>query len=456
VVVAVNKMDLAGYSQATFDAIVAEFSAFLGQVGLVPRAFVPIAAFHGVNLTAPAPEMPWYQGPPLLGQIDGFAKEAAPEDQPLRLPVQDVYKFTEQRDDRRIVAGRVETGAVKAGDRVAFWPSGKKATVKTLEEFNVPSPGVFRAGKSCGLTLDPEIYVRPGEVMVRDDQGRPHVGTRLRVNVFWMGRQPFVTGRKYKLKLATAQTTVWLEDILTVLDASNLGTESRSQVDQYEVGECVLETLKPVAYDLTSDLAATGRFVIVDGYEIAGGGIILEDLGAEKKLLARHLADREARWTRSPVVQAERRFQRGHGATVVVVTGAGGLEALGTAVEARLLAQGRFAYYLGLKNALLGLADTGDRSEALRLLGETAHLFVDAGAVFVTSVPHLDADELEVLTALAHPADVVTVALADPGAGVDTPDLPATSLVLDPLPVDENAGRLVAFLASRIELEYVL
>jgi bifunctional enzyme CysN/CysC len=470
VIVAVNKMDLAGYSQTVFDKIVAEFTEFLAQVGLRPQAFVPIAAFHGVNLTQPSPaELGWYQGPSLLGQIDRFAKEPPAVDQPLRLPVQDVYKFTEEGDDRRIVAGRVETGTVKAGDRVTFWPSGKRAVVKTLEEFNRPTPASFGPGKSVGLTLDPEIYVKPGEILVREDQPRPKVGTRLRVNIFWMGRQPFVAGRKYKLKLAAAQTPVWLEEIVSVLDASNLGTETRDQVEQYEVGQCVLETYKPLAYDLTADLAATGRFVIVDGYEIAGGGIILEDLGSEKRILARHLADREARWVRSPVAQAECKARHGHDATVVVLTGpeTADLTGLGVALEARLLAQGRFAYFLGLKNALLGLqADqeaspgTGalDRSETVRRLGETAHLFADAGAVFVTSVPDLDHDELQVLQALARPAGVLTVAVPGPGTGTESPDLPPATLDLAPgLTPATAAEDVLRLLASKAILpEYDL
>jgi bifunctional enzyme CysN/CysC len=377
VIVAINKMDLADYSQQKFDAIVSEFSTFLAQIGIVPQAFVPIAAFHGVNLTSPSPkEMPWFQGPSLLGQIDRFAKEAEASKQPLRLPVQDVYKFTEEGDDRRIIAGRVETGSVKAGDNVVFWPSGKRATVKTLEEFNRPTPASFEAGKSVGVTLDPEIYVRQGDIMVREDQPRLHVGTRLKVNVFWMGRQPFIQGHKYKLKLGTASTTVWLEEIRSVLDASNLGTETRAQVEQYEVGECVLETFKPVAYDLTADIAATGRFVIVDGYEIAGGGIILEDLGAEKKR------------------QTRRR------SSLVVLTG-DDLSARGAELEANLHEQGQFAYCVHV---------TSDRSETLRRLGEAASLLADAGATLIATVPDLTPGELETLQQLAHPAEIMAIA----------------------------------------------
>ncbi|HTH13615.1 MAG TPA: adenylyl-sulfate kinase, partial [Spirochaetia bacterium] len=200
---------------------------------------------------------------------------------------------------------------------------------------------------------------------------------------------------------------------------------------------------------------------IVDGYEIAGGGIILEDLGSEKKILARHLADREARWVRSPVAQAERKARHGHDSTVIVLTGpeTADLTGLGAALEAQLLTQGRFAYYLGLKNALLGLqadqeVSTGtgavDRSETVRRLGETAHLFADAGALFVTSVPDLDPDELGVLRALVRPAEVLTVAVPGPGTGTESPDLPPATLDLGPgLSPAEGADRVVRLLEDR-------
>jgi len=154
---------------------------------------------------------------------------------------------------------------------------------------------------------------------------------------------------------------------------------------------------------------------------------------------------------------------------VVVLTGpeAADLTGLGAALEAELLTQGRFAYYLGLKNALLGLqadqeasAGTGtlDRSETVRRLGETAHLFADAGALFVTSVPDLDADELEVLRALVRPAEVLTVAVPGPGTGTESPDLPPVTLDLDPgLSPADGAHRIVRLLADRaIVPEYVL
>lgn len=477
VVVAINKMDLVQYSQSVYEAIVDEYRAFLAQVGITPQAFVPLAAFHGVNLSVPAPsELGWFAGGSLLEHIDRFAKEASLAAKPLRLPVQDVYKFTEEGDDRRIIAGRVETGGVRVGDKVVFWPSGKKATVKTLEEFNRSVPATFGVGKSAGLTLEPEIYVRQGDVMAREGQAQPRVGSRMRVNVFWMGRTPFVQGRKYKLKIGTAAVPVWLEEIRSVLDASSLDRETRRQVEQYEVGECVLESSKPIAFDLSADIAQTGRFVIVDNYEISGGGIILEDLGSEQRLLAEHLEKREAAWTRSQAGAALRSARYGQQSTFVLLTGQDEAElaTLGAGLEAALLEGGRFVYYLGLKNALLGVgAEAEDRAEVLRRLGETAHLFTDAGAIFITSVAGLEAAEFEALQALASPADILTVTVAGGDPGAPAPDLPAAALILGPAPragvggprdpgrhydeLDERVIRISRLLAERKILpEYYL
>jgi bifunctional enzyme CysN/CysC len=283
-----------------------------------------------------------------------------------------------------------------------------------------------------------------------------------------MGRQPFAQGRKYKLKIGTSAVPVWLEEIRSVLDASSLDRDSRDRVEQYEVGECVLETAKPIAFDLSADIAQTGRFVIVDNYEISGGGIILEDLGGGSRLLEEHLARREASWQRSPLARSLRAGRYGHQSAFVLLAGPDetALAELGGALEAGLLAGGRYVYYLGLKNALLGVSQGAeDRGEALRRLGETAHLFTDSGAIFVATVPELEATELAVLQALAGPADAIVVVLAADGSALE-PDLPPAALELPALPpgpagreaaLRERAEAIVRLLAERrVVPEYYL
>lgn len=287
VVVLVNKMDLVGYDLKVFENLRKEYNEFLGPLGVFPKAYVPICAREGENI---ANKASWWDGPTLVDHLDSFEKEPGLEALPLRFPVQDIYKFTENNDDRRIFAGTLETGSLKAGDEVVFHPSGKESKVTTLETFHTKSLEKFVAGQASGVTLQDELYIRPGEILCRKGEPQPKVGSRFRVNLFWLGRSPLIKGKRYKLKIGTARVSVQLIKVLNVLDASDLTTvKTKEQVDRHDVAEAVLETAKPVAFDLVSDLRHTGRFVLVDQYKIAGAGILLESLPGERQALREHV-----------------------------------------------------------------------------------------------------------------------------------------------------------------------
>ncbi len=285
IVVAVNKMDLVDYSKEVFEDIRDEYVAFLARIGATPRFFVPLAAFPGEGMVGPSEKMPWYKGPDLLAAVDAFEKAPSKSDQPFRLPVQDVYKFTARGDDRRITTGRVESGTLRVGDKVVFHPSGKSSTVKSIEAFSAPKRDSVEAGTSTGVTLTSQLYVNRGEIMVRADEPAPQVSDRIRANVFWMGRAPFRMGREYFLKLGTAKVPARLEHINFKIDASESGSEASTEmVERHDVADVVLQLRKPIAFDPTSLLEGTGRFVIVDEYEIAGGGIIREALSDDARM----------------------------------------------------------------------------------------------------------------------------------------------------------------------------
>jgi len=211
--VLVNKMDLVNYSQQVFEDIKAEFGDFLAKVDIRPASFIPVSGMEGDNIASLSPNTPWYNGLTMLQQMDAFTPVPSPEKMSFRMPVQGVYKFTEGGDSRRIIAGTVEAGSVKAGDEIVFYPSGKKTTVKTLEVFNVPTPERFEAGNAAGFTMEEEIFVRRGEIACRRDEPAPQVGVRLKANIFWLGRENFSAGRKYFLKCGTARTEMRLEQM---------------------------------------------------------------------------------------------------------------------------------------------------------------------------------------------------------------------------------------------------
>src|SRR5438477_645664 len=158
IAVLVNKMDLENYSEARFNQIESEYRAWLKSIGVEPKFFIPIAAKHGDNIASRSPNTPWWQGPTVLETLDEFKVTDIPHNQPLRFPIQDVYRF----DDRRILAGRIEAGSIKVGDRVVFSPTNKSTTVKSIQRWNAPPGHSASAGESIGITLTEQIFIARG------------------------------------------------------------------------------------------------------------------------------------------------------------------------------------------------------------------------------------------------------------------------------------------------------
>ena len=412
VAVCVNKMDIVDYSQSVFEAIKDEYSEFLRQVSIRPTGFIPASAREGDNIVTLSEQIPWYAESSVLEIIDSFKKEPARTDKPLRFPVQDIYKFTAQQDDRRIVAGRIETGEINIGDEVIFLPSEKRSTIASIEGFNLPEQKEqAEAGESIGVTLTEQVYITPGELMCKVFQRQAKVATRLKVNIFWMSRQPMIKNKRYKMKIAGTRVPVWLRDVTTVLDASELTTDStRQQIERNDVAECVLETLKPVAFDISSEIAQTGRFVIIDNYEIAGGGVVLEKQQSAVNRITERVEQRSRNWNRSAITPQMRSQRYNQRSTLVLISGPAnmGKKDLAKALEEDMFNAGRSVYYLGLSNSLLGIdtdIESTDRDEYLRRLGEISHLFTDAGLILITTISGLDDYELEMINTLNKPND---------------------------------------------------
>jgi bifunctional enzyme CysN/CysC len=390
VAVLVNKMDLADHSEARFQAIESEYRSWLKTIGIEPRCFIPIVAKHGDNIAAPSARMTWWTGPTVLQALDDFRVHDLPVDQPLRLPIQDVYRF----DERRILAGRIESGTLRVGDRLAFAPGRKTSTVKTIERWNAPSREVAQAGESIGLTLTEQIFVERGAVATLETTP-PYELTQFKARVFWMGRNPFRPGRAYKLKLATQETECEIDRIDRIIDASTLDPVAQpgqaKAIGRHEVGELTLRTRRPVAFDVHQEIAATGRFVIVDGYDVCGGGIVVDD-AYPRRTAEGGVRSENIFWSHGKVTAAHRARRNGHAGMVVWLTGlsGSGKSTLATEVERELFNLGKQAYVLDGDNVRHGLcSDLAfsplDRKENIRRVGELAKLFADAGLICVTA-----------------------------------------------------------------------
>lgn len=396
VAVLVNKMDLVGYKQSVYDDIKDEYEKFLKKINIVPKTFIPVSGMEGDNIAHKSENMPWYEGLTVLQQMDEFNTIPAPENMPFRMPVQGVYKFTGSNDSRRIIAGTVDAGKVRAGDQLVFYPSGKKTSVKTLEVFNAETPTEFTAENAAGFTMTEEIFVKRGEIACLASEEAPQVGVRMKVNLFWLGKENLKLNKTYFLKCGTAKVEMRLESVERVVNASDLSCISRQYVEKNEVAECILKLDRPIAFDLAGTIEATSRFVIVDDYEIAGGGIITEAMKDDA------YDNKNIRWSGDAMTEGERARLLGNSGLVVWMTGLSGSGKTTTAqeVERRLVAQGIPAYVLDgdkLRRGLnqdLGFSDE-DRKENIRRTTEVAKMFKDAGIVtFVTLIsPFAEARE---------------------------------------------------------------
>jgi len=451
IAVIVNKMDLVGYSQEVFDGIVAEYTAFLRRFDVSPVWIIPVSGVTGENVAAPAPNLAWYNGPTVLDALEGFENRPPLTSAVFRMPVQGVYKFTQHNDNRRIVAGTVESGRIAAGDEVIFYPSGKKSRVASIEAFNRPPRTEAVAEESIGFTLTDQIYVGRGEVVAKTGQAKPHVTTRMKVSLFWLGKNPLLMRKEYFLKLGTGRVPFRIEQIHRVIDASELSTcnDGAAKVDRHEVAECTLALGRPLAFDTADQCASTGRFVIVDNFEISGGGIVRQALPDKQAWVREKVLNRNYKWE-SGSVSAERRVERySQKPVLLVITGEKDADRkrLARELEGQLFGDGRHVYFLGIGNVLYGVdADIertgGNRLEHLRRLGEVANILLDAGLIVIATAADLTQEDLEVIRTSGGSDRVIAVWLGDRL----TPDLSCDLVITRQEAEADGASRLKTLL----------
>jgi len=389
--VVVNKMDLVDYAETFFDRITDEYRPLLASLNLHPVAFVPVSARTGENLTTRSERPSWYRGPSVLEVLEEFRGASEGGDGPLRLPVQDVYKF----DDRRIIAGRIESGRLQVGDEIQVWPAGHRTRVSSLEAWPDPAAApVAETRHTVGLTLEFPLFVQRGDI-IADPAHPPHRASLIAANIFWLGREPLSFNHEYRLKLATAERMVEVFSIARVMNAASMQVDQgRSQIRQNEAGEVVFQMTRPLVFDSAAAVATTGRFVILDGYDVVGGGSIFEAADVHRRPY-RHGLPRSAGVSPilGDVTTAQRALAYGHKSHVIWLTGVPGVgkSTLARYLERELFKRGVKVVVLEGENLRFGLsADLGftdpDRSEQARRAGEVARLFQLAGLVVIVAL----------------------------------------------------------------------
>jgi len=310
----------------------------------------------------------------------------------------------------------LETGKLKTGEEIVFYPSGKRAKIKTIEGFNQPDKMEIEAGFSTGFTLDEQIYIKRGEIGVNAKEVQPNVSTRIKVSIFWLEKKPMITKKEYILKIGTTRVSVMLEEILRVIDTSNLKTlQKKQRIERHQVAECILKTKKHIAFDISETIPETSRFVLVDDYEIRGGGIIKESLEDNRSKMRDKIFLRNNKWIKSEISQLKRAEKYNQRSTLLLITGEqqSGRKKIAKKLESKLFEEGRIVYYLGFGNILHGIdADLEseiDIKEHVRRMAEVAHILLDTGIILIITAREFTQDDLEIIKTAVDPDLIETI-----------------------------------------------
>ncbi|MGY3620638.1 adenylyl-sulfate kinase [Bradyrhizobium sp. USDA 10063] len=384
VAVVVNKMDRVDFSAERFNEISDEISAHLVGLGVKPSAVIPISARDGDGVAAHTPRSGWYKGPSVVEALDALEPARPAETLPLRLPVQAIYKF----DDRRIIAGRIESGGLKAGDEIVIMPAGKIAKIKTVESWPAtPLTTPQTAGRSVGITLDRELFIERGDVIGHVNQS-PRDTRRIHARIFWLHDKPLSKGDQILIRLGTRETRASVVAIDKAVDPGALSNEETNSIARNHVGEIDVALAQPIAADPYHESPRTGRLVIEVNGRIAGGGLVLS-VDAGQRAVPVDIV---------PVASALRADERSaryrHSGAVLWFTGlpGSGKSTLALALERRLFTSGGSPILLDGDTLRAGLnSDLGfsqaDRSENIRRLAEIAtHLARNGHIAIVAAV----------------------------------------------------------------------
>ncbi len=387
VAVAMTQMERVDFSEGRFAEVARDVARYIAAIDRAPVAVVPVSARDGGNIAERLARMAWYDGPSILEALGRCDEVAAPAAQPLRFPVRDARKL----DDRRVLAGRVESGVLRVGDRLLFSPSNKIVRVRAIEVTGVdPAPVEATAGDSVEMTLEEPLLIERGEVASHEDQP-PQLSTVFRATLCWLAGAPLEVGQRYALKLATQEGAVTVQSIEGIVDIETLARRSGDRVEPNAVAEVVLRSRRVLVLDEHRSLALCGRFVLLDGEAIVAGGIVsMEGYPDQRQVLevrATNVTNVEHR-----VTAASRAERNGHMGGVLWFTGlsSAGKSTLAMEVEQRLFTKGYHVYVLDGDNVRRGLNvnlgfSPGERTENIRRVGEVAGLFADGGFICISA-----------------------------------------------------------------------
>jgi bifunctional enzyme CysN/CysC len=396
VVVAINKMDLVGYSQDEYERIKQEYTGFVAKLDIPDVQFIPMSALRGDNVVDKSPAMTWYQGPPLLDHLETVHIASDRNLADMRFPVQYVLR---PNLDFRGFSGTIASGIVRPGDQVIALPSGKGSRIKSISTFDGELQEAF-SPMAVTLTLEDEIDVSRGDMLVRPGN-LPHVSSQVEAMAVWMAEKPFAPGKSYWIKQTTRTVSGEIAELRYGVDVNTLEKRPANQLAMNEVGHVSLSLTQPIAYDPYKANPATGAFIIIDRLTntTVGAGMILEpgDRRGSGDHWGQQPASAKLKAQLSQVTVAEREERFGQKSVTVLLNGltGAGKASVAFALEKRLFDAGRAVTVLYGQNMRHGLCrDLGftadERSENLRRSAEVAKIINDAGLICICAfvAPH--------------------------------------------------------------------
>jgi len=408
IVLAINKMDLVGYSREMFDTIVTEYLDFAEQIGLSNIVPIPLSALRGDNMLERSPQTPWYEGPTLMSHLESVQIEDDTQTGPFRLPVQWVNR---PNQDFRGFAGAISSGAIRRGDAVRVLPSGRQSRVARI----VTQDGDLEeavAGLSVTLTLTDEIDISRGDVLAAADSP-PAVADQFQATIIWMHDEPMLPGRPYLIRLGTNTVTGSITTPKFKVNINTLEHLAAKQLELNEIGVCNLSLDRPVAFDPYTENREMGGFILIDKLtnDTVGAGLVSFALRRAENI----------HWQALDVNKHARAALKGQRACVLWFTGLSGAgkSTVANLVEKRLHALGRHTYTLDGDNVRHGLnKDLGftdaDRVENIRRVAEVTKLMTDAGLIVLVSFISPFRSERRMARALLQPGEFFEVFVDTP------------------------------------------
>jgi bifunctional enzyme CysN/CysC len=417
-VLAVNKMDLIGYDQARYDAIVADYQAFADSIGITAFTAMPISGFKGDNITSHSENTPWYDGPTLMQHLESVELDVTVDQaRPFRMPVQWVNR---PNLDFRGFSGLISSGTVRPGDAVRVLPSGKTSTVSRIVTFDGDLETAI-AGQSVTICLADEVDCSRGDVIAIADNP-PEVSDQFEATIVWMDEHELVPGRAYWLKIGAQTLSATLQAPKYQVNVNTMEHLAAKTLDLNAIGVVALATDRQIVFEPYAENRDLGGFILIDKLTNAtvGAGML-------------HFSLRRAQnvhWQATDISRESHAALKNQKPAVLWLTGLSGAgkSTIANLVEKKLARMNRHTFLLDGDNVRHGLnRDLGfteaDRIENIRRVGEVAKLMTDAGLIVITAFISPFRAEREMVRAMMAPGEFVEVHIDTPLAEAEKRDV---------------------------------